>query len=236
MTDKLTELRALGLKRQQTTVSGYLNLSEFENGYYECEFVSPWTKSACNTDADLMLVAQDWASAKYLRKRKRPAVAELGHDPALKTNINLKSLLQRHFNLQFKDTYATNVFPFIKEGSMDAKIDDPATLAMCAREFVLSQIEIVKPKMVICIGEVSFNEIRSTLGLPRLSSADARCAPVGHTTFKRVEIYGVAHTGHWGTMSREGRMDNDWSGLAKRMDDLKRAAHSKSDFRDHGIP
>lgn len=122
----------------------------------------PWTISACNVDADLMLICQDWASSDFLNKRKDPEQKKYGHDAKLKTNVNIKEILREHFDLSFADTYATDVFPFIKEGGMDETIP-PRDLARSASEYALPQIEIVRPKMVICLGSAPFNAIRRAL-------------------------------------------------------------------------
>ena len=54
-------------KRQIDTLDGYsrkyFRLTDFD---CECDHVVPWTISACNVDADLMLIAQDWASEDFL--------------------------------------------------------------------------------------------------------------------------------------------------------------------------
>jgi hypothetical protein len=106
--------------------SKYCNLGDFDGGFYDCEFVVPWTISACNLNADLMIVAQDWASENFLTKRSKTAHKELrklhGQDCDLQTNKNLKVLLKRHFEHDFSDTYATDVFVFIRPGAMSAQI------------------------------------------------------------------------------------------------------------------
>src|SRR4051812_26239424 len=84
--------------------SKYLNLSMVDGGIYDFEFVVPWTKSAKNLDADLMLIAQDWASQDFLRKRNSPEEQEKrkasGQDEGLATNKNLRALLKAHFHLE----------------------------------------------------------------------------------------------------------------------------------------
>ena len=103
-------------RRRNNVFPGYMGIGEFHSGVYECDFVSPYSKSAQNLDADIMLVLQDWCSDEFLRKPVNPEVVELGHDPQLDTNRNLKSLLVTHFGIGLEETYATNLFPFIKPG------------------------------------------------------------------------------------------------------------------------
>src|ERR1700681_721898 len=97
-------------------------------GRWECEYVVPWTKSACNLDAQLMIIGQDWASERFLtdpryNTPKRIHDREkIGQDEYLPTNRRLKSLLQKHFLLEFSQTYATDVSVFIKPGNMTGNV------------------------------------------------------------------------------------------------------------------
>lgn len=77
--------------------------------------------------------------------------ARYGHDPDRKTNVRLRDLLRRHLGLQLEDTYGTNLFPFIKTGDISASIP-AADLRRAAREFVMPQVEIVNPRLVVALG------------------------------------------------------------------------------------
>jgi hypothetical protein len=149
--DQENQLAALVRQRRSQVPSGYMCVSEFHNGKYDCDFVSPWTKSAHNTSFRLMVIAQDWASQKYLERPYNWALAECGYDEGLKTNKCLSRLLRQYLNLGFNETYATNVFPFIKQGDMQGHIPR-CDLIKAAKEYALPQIKIVDPLMVICLG------------------------------------------------------------------------------------
>ena len=103
-------------------LNGHACLGDFHQGHYECDYVSPWTKSAANADSRVMLIAQDWASAGYLGGPVRQFLKTLGYDPNLPTNVRLQALLGRHLAMSFSDAYATNLFPFVKLGNMSAPI------------------------------------------------------------------------------------------------------------------
>ena len=65
-------LRDLARHRQTHVPVGYKGIGEYHDGLYECDFVSPYTKSAHNLDADIVIVLQDWASDCYLRREVGP--------------------------------------------------------------------------------------------------------------------------------------------------------------------
>jgi restriction system protein len=135
----------------------YRRIEEFHDRYYDRhDWVSPWTISACNVDSDLMIIGQDSASEDFLLKDPDPKMRELGHDPSLVTNKNLKRLLHEAFGRTFEDTFATNAFVFAKPGDMSNRLP-VADLMMSATRFALQEMEIVRPRMAICIGIGTFN-------------------------------------------------------------------------------
>lgn len=50
--DKRTKLKRLVESRLEISWDGYTGIGDYHGGVYEAEFVSPYTKSACNFDAD----------------------------------------------------------------------------------------------------------------------------------------------------------------------------------------
>jgi hypothetical protein len=224
---KKEALADLILRRKQARDPKYHALSDFDGGFYDGDFISPWTISACNLDADLMIVAQDWSSAETLESSKRSTPAQkearkrLGHDPDIPTNKNLRALLKRHFDLEFAETYATNLFVFIKPGTISAKIPIE-DLAYCAETYTLPEIEIVQPRMVLCLGKDTFNAIQRALGHP-MSKLSEASLPTAHTKLRSgAEIYGVPHTGSWGTKNAGGldNVDAIWARLSSRFAEL----------------
>ena len=174
---KNVRLRQLAHLRQQTRWPKYGCIGDYHGGKYECEFVSPYTRSANNVNALLMILLQDWASDKVLKESFLQDRVSIGHDPTRQTNHRLKQLLVEHFGFYLKDVYATNVFPFVKRGSMGASIPK-SDLARAAREFALPQIEIVKPRIAICLGKAAYNAVALAGNKrPALTLADAMNNP-----------------------------------------------------------
>ena len=187
-------------------------LADFHDGIFECDFVSPWTKSGCNVDAAVMVIGQDWASADMLEKNPRH-VAERGYDDRLATNRRLDDLLRTHLRLARADCYLTNLFVFIKPGGASARI--PAKdLHWSAQTFTIPEIEIVSPKLVICLGLVTFRALSYVAGQrqPR-TMADAVSSP---WAYGATMVHCVAHTGAFGTMNRsKEQVDADWQSLGR---------------------
>lgn len=220
--DKIKSLRTLVKKRRSvssgTTESNYSRnyskLGDFHGGVYDFDdHVVPYSKSAFNLNAEIMIVLQDWASVDFLKKPVNQTQVEFGHDPELPTNKNLFSLLENFFDLSFEETYATDVFPFVKPGSMSSSIP-MKDMRQAAIDFAIPQIKIVEPKIVICLGSRSLNSIRKASGLRELRLSD----PVESMQFYigNSVIVGAHHVGGMGTSMVGGKkgQDRQWEQLA----------------------
>ena len=172
MNKKASGLLDLGRKRRAERWRRYACIGDFHGGAYECEFVSPYTKSAGNVDANVMVLLQDWASEDVLAGPFLPDRVEHGYDPARGTNRRLKQRLSTHLGLELKDIYATNVFPFVKRGAQNAPVP-MRDLVRVAREFALPQIEIVSPILAICLGRAAFAAVVRAMGQRPPATIDA---------------------------------------------------------------
>lgn len=215
---KQEALLALAHKRQQQIPAGYRGIGDYHSGAYECDYVSPYTKSAHNLDADIMFILQDWSSDAFLRLPINEQVVELGYTPELPTNKNLIALLNAHFGVSLSDTFGTNLFPFIKPGNLSATI--PAReLKHAALEYAIPQIMLISPKLVICFGVSVYNAIRRGLGVsPVRRLADAIESPM---TISGIRVWAQSHPGGLGRAGRNrggvDRVTRDWSLMARSL-------------------
>lgn len=163
-----------------------------------------------------MIVLQDWSSKDTLDSLGLdPEVAKLGHTPSLPTNVRLKSLVKQHFDLAIEETFVTNMFVFIKRGPIHARI--PARDARySAQTYTLSEIKIVRPRIVICAGATTYQAVRRALGLaPNEPLAQRNLKP---PRVDQSEIFWVPHPGGRGTAASGGaaRVDDIWRSIALR--------------------
>ena len=215
---KHKQLLDLASKRQRTRWDGYACIADVHSGVYECNYVSPYTKSANNVDASIMVLLQDWSS--YSRLFNKPIdedSRDLGHSRNFPTNRNLKTLLSETFGMDLKDTYATNLFPFIKPGGISSKIFR-IDLVRAALEFAIPQIEIVSPRLVICLGLETFNAVRIASNYkasPNLSVALENSFLVSGSS-----VWCQAHTGARGQNTRNSANKQQSSEDWKRMQSI----------------
>jgi len=211
---KKEQLRLLAEKRKQHTWPGYAGIGDYHNGAYECDFVSPYTKTAGNIDADVMVILQDWASSKFCEKPINNEAIKDGRVSTIRTNVMLDCLLKEHLGLDICQIYATNLFPFIKQGVMNLNIPQK-DLIKAAKEFALPQMQIIQPRVVICLGLKTFNALQSACTIPtskRMSDAIA-----SSFQYEESVIFCQAHTSTQGqnTRNRGGvhRVTADWESL-----------------------
>ena len=205
--NKREALEALARKRQEAVWVGYKNVGDFHDGKYDCLHVCPYTKSAANFDAEIMVMLQDWASEKFLRGEFDVHVQQHGHCEWLPTNRNLKRLLQEHLGAPLDEVYGTDLFPFIKPGDMGQRIPR-RDLVRAAKEFALPQVRIVQPKLVICLGLQTYNGMREACDQRRVLRLPEAIS--GPFTFEGARVWCQAHTGGRGQAMRGPKVADDW--------------------------
>lgn len=164
--EKRERLIQLGQKRKKDQWERYKNIADIHDGAYDRDHdhVSPITKGANNLDSKIMVILQDWASEEDFIKPFDPNLLDnaIGYAPSSPTIKNLKCRLHDHFNIEINETYATNLFPFIKPGRTSAAIPY-SVLKRAARDYAVPQIAIVRPLLVIVLGHLSFWAIAEAL-------------------------------------------------------------------------
>lgn len=208
---KALRLAQLVEKRRREVWPGYSGIGEYHDGAYEGDYVCPYSKSASNLDASVMLLLQDWISHEAISRPLDPDMVRHGQLPHLATNRNLKRLLLETFGLSLQDTYATDLFPFVKPGGMSARIPQ-RDLRRAAHEYAIPQIEIIAPRVMVCLGLATFNAVREACGLRRAPSLEAA---IGEPfTLGKSRIWCQAHTGRMGFNNRSrgdpSRVARDW--------------------------
>ena len=204
-------LLKLAKLRQKTRYDGHTSIGEYQQGVWECDFVSPYSKSSNNSDSDILVILQDWCSSESFDYDVCEETLNLGHTPSVRTNINLKSLLAENFERSLEEIYSTNLFPYVKPGSMNARIP-AADLLRAAKQFTIPMIDIIQPKIVICLGKDTFNALRKACGLRIVYSIEEAVS----STFihNQSKVFCQSHTGQLGQNNRNrggiNRVKKDW--------------------------
>ncbi|MCH9704959.1 MAG: hypothetical protein K0U15_02370 [Proteobacteria bacterium] len=214
---KATKLLELAKLRKSKKYNGYKSIGDYAKGAYECNYVSPYSKSAHDVDTKVLLFLQDWASGEGLKKteHKREKISKCGYDEDRRTNKNLKRLLSNHLGLELKSTYTTNLFPYIKKGPMNARIP-PKDMQKAAKEFSLPMIKIIKPKIVIALGRETFNALWKSAKLEK--EGKLKKLEKNIFEYEEVRIFYQVHPAQQ-SQNRRGAANvaNDWSKMKKHL-------------------
>ena len=203
-------LLELALLRQKTRYEGYKSIADYLDGFYECEYVSPYSKSAHNVNADVMVVLQDWSSDENMQVACEET-NRIGHTPTVGTNVKLISLLERFLKLDLSETYATNLFPFIKMGGMSAYMP-VRDLRRAAHDFTLPMIDIIEPKIVIALGRKTYQALLS-------AARDKAVDKQGSFIYKKTRVF---HQPHPAARISNEKKERGWSEMALYFDQISK--------------
>ncbi len=157
----LKEYLELAEKRVEADLGHYSKpYSQPEDyGYDFKNWVTPYTKGA-NVIGGIAIILQDWTSSEAISGGVDNEIQEYGRTLELGTSKKLEHLLNKFFNLKIEDTYATNVFPFIKEGKISEHIPI-GDIRKSANIFLKREIEIVKPNLILALGNLAYSGLKS---------------------------------------------------------------------------
>lgn len=207
---KRDRMRELVERRRKGPWEPYGGIAEFHGGRYECDHVSPFSKAAGNLDSPIVVLLLDCATRANLSKRFDAHAAEHGYSKDEPTTARLKELLETHFSLRLDQVFATNLFPFVRDKRISS-----GDLRRAACEYALLQIEIVAPRLVICLGGDTFNALRQATGRPALDNLDERLKQSFSVGECGAVVWSQAHTGYWGQKRGTERVAADWNGMAE---------------------
>ncbi len=192
-------------------MDGYNCIQDYHDGIYECDFVSPYSKSAHNINSEVMFFLQDWSSDSSLSGEIDRDSVEFGFTRNKPTNQNLIKLIENHYSLSLNQVYISNLFPFIKLGQMSATIKR-SDMLLATKGFGYPQIEIIRPKIVICLGLITFNAFRALFGLNIAKTLSEGI--ISNFTYNGIFYFCQSHPGMLGKNNRNkggiDRVTSDW--------------------------
>jgi uracil-DNA glycosylase family 4 len=136
---------------------GLTNPVLYADGRYDSDHIGPWSKWHGNLKAALMVIGQDWGdTAAYIKS----AGIE---DPKSRTNQVLVDLV-RSVGLDMNAVFLTNAVLCLKEGGCQARVNKE-WFRNCGERFLKPTIEIVKPKVLVTLGEHAYQSVTAIFGL-----------------------------------------------------------------------
>lgn len=198
---------------------GLINPAACDGGQYDSSQIGPWSRWQGNLQAKLMVVGQDWGDTNYFLKWKG------FDDPNNPTNVNLMKLLSsigvniKPFVVddQVGKIFLTNAILCLKQNSLQGAIDD-TWYENCGKKFLKPSVEIVKPNVLIALGEGPYKTILQAYGIRYVRPKSYRMVveQVGQAGGKKLPggalLFPVYHCGSKGVNINRKLPDqlNDW--------------------------
>jgi DNA polymerase len=218
--------KALVEKRKACKIcEGLTNPSVVDGGKYDSNQIGPWSLWQGNLDAKLLIVGQDWSDVDYLRKwegrdesRSNPTDCNLQHLLEI-LGVKIKNPRETQTELIFM----TNLILCLKEGERQSPVKKKQVglqasvkdewIKQCSSNFTKQLIDIIKPKVIIVLGEKPSKAILDAYQVryPKTSLAEM----VNKSPYKLTEttvLFPVYHCGAGG-INRNRSMkeqENDW--------------------------
>lgn len=179
--------------------------------------IGPWTAWQGNLSAGVIVVGQDWGDVDYFRKYAGK------DDPNNPTNKALLCLM-KEAGLEIEmleqrvapgKAYFTNAILCLKSGGMQAPVL-AEWFSNCSL-FLVQQIKLVKPKVVVTLGQKALNAVLAAFGMPERALRQAVEVRKGIELFDECRLFAMYHCGArvLNTHRRMAEQRTDWQRLGK---------------------
>ena len=168
MIDVRKEYQQLVARRRACRAcAGLENPAVVAGGAFDHQEIGPWSAWQGRLDAQVMVVGQDYSDVAYFERRSGV------EDSSNPTNLNLVALFASigivicapGTRQGRGEVFFTNAILCLKRGGMQSKVR-PEWFVECGKRFLRAQIELIRPKVVVGLGERAHNAVRSAFGLP----------------------------------------------------------------------
>ena len=148
--------------------SELVNPSQCERGHHDSNHIGPWSRWQGNLDAEIVVVGQDWGDTDYFIKNHG---VDAKDNP---TNNMLRELLgsigidvgSPHDCGSEGQVFLTNAILCLKtNGGLQGNVEKE-WFSNCGKAFLRPLIEIVQPKVTVCLGERAWRSVTAAFDQP----------------------------------------------------------------------
>lgn len=154
---------------------GLENPARVSRNTFDSDQIGPWTLWQGNLDAEIMIVGQDWGDVDYF-------IDNAGHEAARNPTNEMLVKLLASIGIRInppspRDTgsgvvFLTNAILCLKQNGLQGAVQ-PEWFQNCSEHFLKPTINLVRPKILITLGESAYRSICTLYDLPQLKFRDA---------------------------------------------------------------
>lgn len=172
------------------------NPSDIDRGKYDCNQIGAWSLWQGNLDTSILLVGQDWGSKAWFKRVQGLPSSKSPTDKNLVTLFNSLG-----FDLKLaKDTtvpgqfFFTNAVLCMKQGDSQSAIKQE-WFHNCATNFLKPLIELIRPKVVICLGRKAYYSVMYAYNMEKKDFHAAVSSWEPDLISSGIKVFAVYHCG-----------------------------------------
>jgi uracil-DNA glycosylase family 4 len=222
--DKLAAYQALVEERKACRICGeeLTNPSACEGGAYDSGHIGPWTLWQGKLDSELMVVGQDWGDQEYFVKYRGRDLADNPTNQTLHellTSIGLDIEKPTPQDSGGGKIFLTNAVLCLKrEGGMQGKTKS-SWFKNCGLEFLRRTIDIVRPRVIVTLGERAYRAVADLYAIERQTFRSAVECEEGFELEVGIRLFPVYHCGAriLNTHRKKDVQEKDWAKIKRAL-------------------
>ena len=154
-------------RKSCTACIGVVNASRLSGGIYDSNHIGPWTRWLGDLNAEIMVVGQDWGDQRAFETQQGANGAYSATNDALRellASIGFDVPTPQEPSV-FSRVFLTNAVLCFKDHGCQGPVQSE-WFQNCGRKFLRPQIELLRPKAVVCLGQRAFNAVLAAFELP----------------------------------------------------------------------
>jgi uracil-DNA glycosylase family 4 len=183
-------------RKSCVSCEGLVNASSLADGVFDSDEIGPWSRWLGDRSPRVMVIGQDWGDQRAFEKQQGGNLAYSA------TNEVLRELLESIGFAVPKPAktpasarvFLTNAVLCFKDQGCQGPVRD-RWFENCGQRFLRPQIELLSPKVVVCLGERAFRAVLSAYGISVSISFRTAVEGAGISLSSQTTAFAVYHCG-----------------------------------------
>lgn len=188
------------------------------NEQFDSNEIGPWSTWKGDLDAKVVVIGQDWGDEDHFITQEGKC------NTANATNRKLEELMQSiGISLERHKVFFTNAILCLKKGGLAGKVKKE-WFENCSSNFLKPQIEIIKPDIIITLGEPAYRATTNAFNRKPMSFQDAVNQQEPHMIQSYdhwIKLFPVYHCGQLGLRNRNQELQfKDWKRIEEHITEI----------------